>query len=103
MENQRGECAVCGESLGIGILAVQFSTELSEGGKEDINNVELVHRSCINQGKKHTGAEKARLLKKSGKSHKEIAVILGKSLRMVYNYLRKDKSPEIDDWESKSF
>lgn len=87
----------------MGVLAVQFSTDLEEGGKEEIGNMELVHRSCINRGKRERSAVKARLLKREGKTHKEIAVLLGRSLTMVYNYLKKDKSPEIDDWESKSF
>lgn len=106
LEKQKGQCAVCDGDLSMGVLAVQFENDPErEGGKEEIGNMDLVHRFCINRGRGHKERIRASRLKKEGKTPQEIATILKKSLRMVYNYLRKereDAAPAPEEVEAES-
>lgn len=95
LERQKGVCWACDEGLSKGVFAVQFAKDLkSEGGKEEIENMELVHRSCLNRGKRHRGTMMAQYLRKQGKTPQEIADQMHRSLRMVYLYLKKEPVPE---------
>lgn len=92
LKDQKQKCAVCDGDLSMGVLAVQFENDLVlDGGKEEIGNMDLVHRSCTNRGKRQRCGIRAWRLKKEGKTPQEIATILKKSQRMVYNYLKENK------------